>query len=132
MNDHQKHIAQTCKHGAENNTMAFPESVKQLTEAGFDRYFVDFCRATVTYYLPTGAPVIFDFSCGETAIPETFAVEAIKDAIRAAQTKEENYTYQWFCQTVMEAGCIGYLVSFTGKRVLYVGRTGDTHGEYFP
>ena len=132
MNEHQKHTAQTCQHGAENNTIDFPESVKQLTEAGFDRYVVDFCRATMTYYLPDGESVTFTFSREETSIPETFTVEVLKDAIRAAQTKRENYTYKWFCQTVMEAGCIGYLVSLVGKRALYLGRTGDTHVDYFP
>ncbi len=132
MNDHQKHMAQACKQGAENDTMAFPDSVKQLTEAGFDRYVVDFCQATMTYYLPASESLTFSFLHEATAIPETFAVETIKDAIRAAQTKRENYTYQWFCQAVMEAGCIGYLVSLLGKRVVYFGRTGDSHVEYFP
>ena len=33
---------------------------------------------------------------------------------------------------VMAAGCAGYMVSFLGKRVLYFGRTAETHVEHFP
>jgi uncharacterized protein YbcV (DUF1398 family) len=42
------------------------------------------------------------------------------------------YTYKGFCAKVTGAGCAGYLVSFPGKRVLYYGRSGETHTEYFP
>lgn len=40
--------------GAENNTMTFPEILGQLMQAGFELYMVDFCKATITYYLPDG------------------------------------------------------------------------------
>ena len=30
------------------------------------------------------------------------------------------------------AGCAGYIVSFLGRRVLYIGRTAETHVELFP
>jgi len=42
------------------------------------------------------------------------------------------YTYKGFRAKVAGAGCAGYLASFLGKRVLYYGRTGETHTEYFP
>jgi uncharacterized protein YbcV (DUF1398 family) len=42
------------------------------------------------------------------------------------------YTYQGFCSKVAGAGCAGYVVSLLGRRVLYYGRTGETHTEYFP
>jgi uncharacterized protein YbcV (DUF1398 family) len=43
-----------------------------------------------------------------------------------------DYTYQGFCAKAAKAGGAGYMVSFSGKRVLYYGRTGETHTEYFP
>ena len=132
MNEHQKQIAKQCKQGAENNTMDFPEIVMTLIQAGFDRYIVDFCTSTATYYLPNGDYVTLDFQGIETAVPELFNVDSIKKAIYVAQTKAENYTYTWFCETIMSAGCTNYLVSFVGKRVVYFGRTGDTHIEHFP
>ena len=132
MNEHQKQIITQCKQGAENNTMDFPEIVMTLIQAGFDRYIVDFCTSTATYYLPNGDCVTLDFQRIETSIPETVDVDAIKKAIYAAQTKAENYSYKWFCESVMNAGCTHYLVSFVGKRVVYFGRTGDVHVEHFP
>ena len=79
-----------------------------------------------------GDNIVLDFSRIETSIPELFDVDAIKKAIYAAQTKAENYSYKWFCETVMSAGCTHYLVSFVGTRVVYFGRTGDAHTEHFP
>lgn len=32
----------------------------------------------------------------------------------------------------MAAGCAGYLVSLPGRRVVYYGRTGETHVELIP
>jgi len=33
---------------------------------------------------------------------------------------------------VKAAGCAGYLVSFLGRRVVYYGRSAETHVEHFP
>jgi uncharacterized protein YbcV (DUF1398 family) len=56
----------------------------------------------------------------------------IKDAIREAQALVPAYTYKGFCDKIKRAGCAGYLVSFLGRRVLYFGRTAETHVEHFP
>lgn len=56
----------------------------------------------------------------------------VKSAIREAQALVPGDTYIGFCDNVMRAGCAGYLVSFPGRCVLYFGRTGETHTEYFP
>ena len=31
-----------------------------------------------------------------------------------------------------EAGCVGYMAFMAGRRVVYYGRTGDSHVEWFP
>ncbi len=49
-----------------------------------------------------------------------------------AQAKAAGYSYAGFCATVAAAGCAGYLVSFPGRRVVYFGRTAETHVEHFP
>ncbi len=132
MNDEQKQVAQRCKQGAEENSMDFPEIVQQLMKAGFERYMVDFCRGTTTYYLPSGENMLLETFQKSTQIPEQFSKEDIQKAIKEAQMKVAGYTYQGFCEKAMAAGCIGYLVSFLGKRVVYFSRTGDFHVEYFP
>ena len=52
--------------------------------------------------------------------------------MREAQANAPGYTYLGFCSKVRAAGCAGYLVSFLGKRVVYYGRTAETHVELFP
>ncbi len=32
----------------------------------------------------------------------------------------------------MAAGCVGYFVQITGRRVIYFGRSGESHVEQFP
>ncbi len=67
-----------------------------------------------------------------TPVAERFDAAAIREAIREAQAAGPGYTYQSFCAKAAKAGCAGYVVSLLGRRVLYYGRTGETHTEYFP
>jgi hypothetical protein len=52
--------------------------------------------------------------------------------VRWAQSGAEDYSYQAFSALAKAAGCAGYLVSFLGRRVVYFGRTAETHVEMFP
>ena len=45
---------------------------------------------------------------------------------------DSDYSYRGFCEKAKEAGCAGYLVSFLGRRVVYFGRTAETHVEHSP
>ena len=65
-------------------------------------------------------------------VAASFDAAIVRQAIGEAQTLAPGYTYKGFCAKVAGAGCAGYLVSFVGKRVLYYGRTGEIHTEYFP
>lgn len=53
-------------------------------------------------------------------------------AIREAQALVPGYSYRGFCEKAAAAGCALYIVSFSGRRAAYVGRSGDTHTEHFP
>jgi uncharacterized protein YbcV (DUF1398 family) len=132
MSPNWKDIALATLEGAETDTVSFPESVKILMEADFDGYAVDFRRSVRTYYRPDGD--ILELKTEPTSVPvtECFDASAVKDAIREAQAQVPGYTYMGFCNKVAQAGCAGYIVSFPGKRVLYYGRTAETHTEYFP
>jgi uncharacterized protein YbcV (DUF1398 family) len=73
------------------------------------------------------------------ATPETDRVVAaelkadlVEQAVRQAQAGAPGYTYAGFCAKVKAAGCAGYMVSFLGRRIVYFGRTGETHVEHFP
>ena len=118
--------------GAESGRMTFPQIVQTLIEAGFDGYLVDFRQGTITYYLPDGDLIRFEAAQVAHTVAERFDADLIRQAIRDAQRAVAGYTYAGFCKTVTDAGCACYFVSFPGKRVLYVGRTGEAHTEFFP
>ncbi len=61
-----------------------------------------------------------------------FDQPGIAAQIKWAQANPPDYSYATFCKNVKALGCAGYIVSFLGRRVLYFGRTADTHVEYFP
>jgi len=125
-------IARSTLEGSETDTLTFPESAKILMEGGFDGYAVDFRRSVRTYYMPSGEAIELKTEPTPTPVAERFDAAVVKDAIREAQQMAPGYTYKGFCAKVADAGCAGYVVSFLGKRVLYYGRTGETHTEYFP
>ncbi len=125
-------VARATLDGSESGTMTFPESWRMLMEAGFDGYAVDFRRSTRTYYMPDGAAIELKTEPTPTPVAERFDAEIVKAALREAKAQVPGYTYKGFCAKVAGAGCAGYVVSFLGKRVLYHGRTGETHTEYFP
>ena len=56
----------------------------------------------------------------------------VKRLVRWAQANPADYGYVVFFEKAKAAGCAGYFVSFSGRRVLYFGRTAETHIEHFP
>jgi uncharacterized protein YbcV (DUF1398 family) len=132
MNGQQKTAARTCLEGAEGNTMSFPQIVGILMEAGFEGYAIDYRRATATYYLPDGENIVLAAHPVSSPVAPTFDTGLMQAAIREAQLQVPGYTYKSFCEKAVSAGCASYVVSFTGRRALYIGRTAETHVEHFP
>jgi uncharacterized protein YbcV (DUF1398 family) len=131
MTPDQENAAKSCLLGAESDTMTFPEIVQTLIEAGFESYAIDYRRCRAIYYLPDGQSAEYPTRLSGP-VAERFDKSAIQAAIRDAQQLVPGYTYKGFCQKVIEAGCAGYVVSFSGRRAVYMGRTADIHVEYFP
>jgi uncharacterized protein YbcV (DUF1398 family) len=132
MNEQQKTAAGACLEAAESGTMSFPEIVGTLIEAGFESYAIDFRRATATYYLPDGESIELPTHRVGAPVAPSFDTARMQAAIREAQQLVPGYTYRGFCEKAAAAGCAGYVVSFSGRRALYVGRTAETHVERFP
>jgi uncharacterized protein YbcV (DUF1398 family) len=132
MTTNWKDLARATLEGSESGTMTFPQSLQLLKEAGFDGYAVDFRRSTRTYYMPNGKAVELKTAPTPTPVAETFDAPVLREAIREAQALVPGYTYNGFCAKVAGAGCAGYVVSLLGRRVLYYGRTCETHTEHFP
>jgi uncharacterized protein YbcV (DUF1398 family) len=128
----QQAIARQCLEAAESGTMTFPQVVGALMAADFDGYFVDLRLGRATYYLPDCEGLELPTHRSAVAVAAEFDIDVLKAAIREAQALVPGYTYKGFCDKVKRAGCAGYLVSFLGRRVLYFGRTAETHVEHFP
>lgn len=132
MNAQLMAIAQECLNAAYDKSMSFPEIVKTLMGAGFDGYAVDYRRNTTAYYLAGGDSFVFDNPSSPESVAQHFDQQGVIQEIKAAQANLPSYSYTAFCKSVKAFGCAGYLVSFTGRRVLYYGITGDIHVEHFP
>ena len=112
--------------------MTFPEIVGTLMREGFESYTIDYRREKAIYYLADGDSV--ELATHHIGVPVAAGFDAarIQVAIREAQQLVPGYTYRGFCEKAVAAGCAGYMVSFSGRRALYFGRTAETHVERFP
>jgi len=125
-------IAETCLHAAHDGSLSFPEIVGKLIAAGFEGYSVDYRCNSQTYYLPDGEGVTMDMPSHAGGVAAAFQAPEIERLVRWAQASPADYSYAAFCEKAKAAGCAGYLVSFLGRRVVYFGRTAETHIEHFP
>ena len=132
MDNYRTATARTCLDAAYAGTMGFPSIVHALIGTGFESYDVDYRRGTATYFLPSGDHVQLELPWSNHQVAAEFNARDVEHAVREAQSQASGYTYAGFCAKVMKAGCPGYMVSFLGKRVVYFGRTAETHVEHFP
>jgi uncharacterized protein YbcV (DUF1398 family) len=132
MTNDQKAVAGACIDAAEGDAMTFPQIVGTLMEAGFESYAIDFRRGTATYYLPDGESIELPTHRVDPPVAPALNTARMQAAIAEAQQRVPGYTYKGFCEKAASAGCAGYVVSFSGRRAVYVGRTAEIHIEHFP
>lgn len=130
MNAEQIQLIQGCAQGALTGELTFPEIVSRLGQIGVERYHADYSRQEITYYLPNGDSLVVDTPHPGHATGSEFSASAVEAAVRQSQSNE--HTYLDFIRKTMGAGCVGYFVQITGRRVLYFGRNGESHIEHFP
>jgi uncharacterized protein YbcV (DUF1398 family) len=110
--------------------ITFPEVVRRLHGAGVERYHADLSRGENTYYLPDGRSHVEPLGDRDGATAGPFSAESVASAIKQVQCGQ--MTYPSFVREIKAAGCVGYSVHITGRRVHYFGRDGDLHTEPFP
>lgn len=130
MNAEQTQVIQGCAKGAWAGEMAFPEIVGRLAQIGVERYHADYSRQETTYYLVDGDSLVVATLHPSGSTATEFSASAVEAAVRQSQQNE--HTYQDFIRKTMAAGCVGYFVQITGRRVIYFGRCGEAHVEEFP
>ncbi|MBX3439479.1 MAG: DUF1398 family protein [Planctomycetaceae bacterium] len=130
MNAEQTRVIQGCAHGALSGEFAFPEIVGRLAKIGVERYHADYSRSEITYYMADGDSRVVATPHPHHATAKEFSASAVEAAVRQSQRNE--HTYLDFIEKTMVAGCVGYFVQISGRRVIYFGRNGESHVEHFP
>ena len=130
MHANVKSIAEACSKAAEDGSLNFPQILGKLGDAGIESYLVDYRRALKTYYLPGGESVDVLDSHRHGGVAAAF--DAARVAAAVGQSQRGEHSYMEFSEKVIAAGCVGYIVSILGRRVVYFGRTAETHVEHFP
>lgn len=130
MDAHSKAVAEASIRGSEDDSLTFPVQLGQLAQAGFESYYTDFRRAVRIFYRPDGETLELATTPVAASMPLSFDAPSVASAVR--QSQAGTHTYKDFCRKVVSEGCAGYLVSIPGRRVVYFGRTGETHVEHFP
>jgi uncharacterized protein YbcV (DUF1398 family) len=123
-------IIQGCARGALTGELSFPEIVGRLAQIGVERYHADYSRQETTYYFPDGDSLVVAAPHAAHTTAVEFSPSAVEAAVRQSQRNE--HTYIEFIRKTMAAGCVGYFVHITGRRVIYFGRSGESHVEHFP
>ena len=119
--------AQATLHG----TASFPEIVATLVDAGVEYYYVDYVGRCKTFYGPIGDRCLTAITYENLpAIAPELDVASLQSAILDSQ--QHGQEYYDFSVRAMAAGVQGYFAFLRGKRVVYIGRSGDQHIEWFP
>lgn len=130
MNAAQTQVLEECAQGSLTGELTFPEIVGRLAGIGVERYHADYSRQEITYYFPDGASQVVAAPHPAHATAAEFNAAAVAAAVGQSQRGEHSYLD--FIAKTMAAGCVGYFVQITGRRVQYFGRGGETHVEHFP
>jgi uncharacterized protein YbcV (DUF1398 family) len=130
MNAEQTQVVHGCARDALNGELTFPEILGRLVSIGVERYHADYSCNEITYYLPNGKSLVVATPHPVHATATEFSRSAVAAAVRQSQRNEHSYLD--FIRKMMAAGCVGYFVQFTGRRVIYFGRCGESHVEHFP
>ena len=123
-------ILQECTKRSDENSISFPEVVAKLMHAGVERYHADLRRSERTFYMPNGESFIVGAHPVEGDPAQTFSADDVAAAVKTIQQGKIDYAE--FCRRIVAAGCIDYIVSITGSRTTYFGRSGDNYVERFP
>lgn len=123
-------VIEECTRASHEERITFGEVVGRLMDAGVERYHVDLVRGESTYFMPDGQSHRVTCKAIDTRPADAFSPDGVQAAVRSIQAGKTKYLT--FCRQIMEAGCVGYLVSMQGRRAVYYGRGGETYVEPFP
>lgn len=119
-----------CAEASITGSKKFPEIVAKLIASNVESYHVDMVRCENRYYLPQGENFVVANKLEPKIAAEKFSAEQVADAVRSSQAGK--ITYLQFMEKIATAGAVYYITYLTRKKVVYFGRNGDSHTEFFP
>jgi len=114
-----------------SGSMPFPEIVGNLIKEGVEYYHVDYVSLSFSFYSANGGVVVAPLALED--MPEV-ATDFNAAELRAAilDSQQNGQKYRQFCVRTTMSGVQSYFAFLRGQRVLYIGRQGDQHVEWFP
>ena len=114
-----------------SGSVPFPEIVGNLIKEGVEYYHVDYVSLSFSFYSANGGVVVAPLAFED--LPEVatdFNLAELRAAILDSQ--QNGQKYRQFCIRATMSGVQSYFAFLRGQRVLYIGRQGDQHVEWFP
>jgi uncharacterized protein YbcV (DUF1398 family) len=114
-----------------SGAMPFPEIVGNLINESVEYYHVDYAARLFTFYSANGGVVVAPLAYEDLPeIASDFDLAELRAAILDSQ--QHGQKFRQFCIRAMRSGVQSYFVFLRGQRVVYIGRQGDQHTEWFP
>lgn len=114
-----------------SGALPFPEIVGKLIAEGVEYYLVDYAALQFNFYGSQGSVVLAPLTFEQLpAIAKDFDAPALRAAILDSQ--QNGQEFRQFSRRAMEAGVQSYYAFLRGLRVMYLGRQGEQHVEWFP
>lgn len=114
-----------------SGSMPFPEIVGNLIKEGVEYYHVDYVSLSFSFYSANGEVVVAPLALEDLPkVATDFNIAELRAAILDSQ--QNGQRFQQFCIRALRSGVQSYFAFLHGQRVLYIGRQGDQHIEWFP
>lgn len=124
-------VINECTTAALTGTRPFPEIVASLISVGVEYYQVDYAARCMRFYDGATGHVVTTIDFQDLpAIAAEFNSAELRAAILDSQRNGQKF--RDFSVRAMRAGVAGYIAFLRGRRVTYLGRSGDQHTEWFP
>jgi uncharacterized protein YbcV (DUF1398 family) len=113
-----------------SGSMPFPEIVGNLIKEGVEYYHVNYVTRLFSFYSASGgvvvAPLVLE---GLPDVASDFNATELRAAILDSQQNGQKFPQ--FCVRATRSGVQSYFAFLRGQRILYIGRQGDQHVEWF-
>ncbi len=111
--------------------LPFPEIVGNLIAQGVEYYRIDYAAQQMAFYSAAGSLVLAPLCIDDLpAVATDFDAPALQAAILDSQRHGQKF--RQFSHRAVQAGVQGYYAFLRGQRVVYLGRQGEQHTEWFP